>query len=267
MSLADHLRKYRNKALVAHYSRKRFGPGAVNIANARHVALFPSCGIAYNRLKKNANSSTMAALYYLEHGVSIHSDQAKRATRNMTTASLAEVSRLDQMHSVVILRDPFSRVLSAFLNKFAKPAYQIRHYDFELNAKGFLEFLVWLENGALKINAHWAPQTTSLFAAPDCFDTVLRYEDYPKCFLEFLDQRGFDLTSELKEIFNTMQIQTRTHATNRLNSFYCERAEDIVRRLYTEDFRLLGYSDNLNRQPLEPPEAHARAMFLQRVSD
>ena len=233
-----------NERLLPHLLSGRFSAANLNPSAFRHVAIFPRLGIAYNRVKKNANSTTMAALYLLETGRAGQERESKLGVPSLVRASPMLLPRVASLDYITIVRNPYSRVLSAFLNKFAKPEYVERYGHFELDAAGFARFVTWLGLGAIDDDMHWDIQTKLLMTVPAEFDTVLEFEAFPGNLVLFLEKRGISLPIQLDEILGTINAASRTRAAERLRDFYTPGVAQQVADLFRKDFELLPYDPN-----------------------
>lgn len=219
----------------------RYGKGVANRAALRHLAFFPNLGVAFNRVKKNANSALILLLHEMETGQSAVSAQAKDQTPNLFELPRAELDRLDRFAVFTTIRDPYSRVLSAFLDKFRQEAYRRKHGAFDLTPDGFDAFLVWLEQGGLKRDAHWDLQTKLLALPLDRFDAVLRFETLRADFAAFLALRGLWLPEDALVGEHRGDTGKQTGARNRQAEFYSPERALRVARLFAPDFDALGY--------------------------
>lgn len=220
----------------------RFGADNLAMENARHVAVYPKLGIAYNRIKKNANSTTVALLYKLEHGEVPEGRGAKLGSDHLAKASFATLRAADRLHYMVIVRNPYSRVLSAFLNKFAKQKYLDAYGNITLDREGFARFLDWLSMDGLNKDLHWAPQHNMMFLPASAYDTILKFEDFPQTLVSFLTERQIDLPKDAPELIDTVNAETRSRASKKLQQFYTPETAAQVAELFEHDFRAFGYS-------------------------
>ncbi|MDP3244967.1 MAG: sulfotransferase family 2 domain-containing protein [bacterium] len=204
--------------------------------------MFPRIGLAYNRVKKNANSATMAALFLLETGRVGDERESKLGVPSLVRAAPWLLPRLASFHYFTIVRNPYSRVLSAFLNKFAKPEYLERYGPVTLDRDGFSRFIAWLEQGALGQDMHWDLQCKLLMTTPGEFDSVLEFEAFPMNLVTLLNSRGVVLPDQIDGILGTVNSATRTGAGKRLQQFYTPAVANQVQQLFRRDFDQLRYS-------------------------
>mgnify|MGYP002628658800 CR=1 FL=1 len=159
-----------------------------------------------------------------------------------------------------MVRDPYSRTLSAYLNKVeqrlpVKPEGEGDHFDkivsdidwfrcINLNAKqypqvNFEVFLLWLRDSGswFTKDEHWAPQTTLLRQPEVSFQFIGRLENLVKDSERILDEMGCD------KIFPSQQDVkfSPTNSTQKIDR-YCGLLErKIISELYRVDFEELSY--------------------------
>ncbi len=197
--------------------------------------------LLYNRIQKNANSNTMVLWNYL---VNARMDRVIKSRKNIAhlhDLGSAALSRLGGSRSLLVIRDPYSRVLSAFLDKFRRPAIRRAHGDFDLAPAGFARFVAWLEEGGLEKNGHWDLQTKQMLLPLGRYTDVVRFEQYGQRMLEFLLELG---VPEEKLAFSGLVTHGARHATGadeKLAAFYDGDTRLRVARIYEADFTALGY--------------------------
>lgn len=201
----------------------------------------------YNRIPKAANTTIVEALAthsLLKPKHRRRADPKYQFQRPLFLSSL-EVRQLDKKAYVfTFVRNPFSRVLSAYLDKVGRRRHQGRRFlDWALRhgqPGDFLGFCRFLDAGALDLDMHWAPQADILFFPLDRFDFIGRVES--------LDH---DLPYVLRELFGsdtivpTSRRGTTTNANLRLQEVYGPEEQQIIARLYRRDFEIFGYSPEL----------------------
>lgn len=122
------------------------------LRNLKQVTIFPHLGIVLNRFQKNGSSSAMSLPYLLEHGQQIPAWESKDSSVHLSDMGVRGIFALKRAKRMVIVRDPFSRTLSAFLDKFRSPFFQRDFGPFDLTPEGFSRFLAYLEGGGLRTN-------------------------------------------------------------------------------------------------------------------
>lgn len=206
------------------------------VRNLKQLAFFPRLGIALNRLQKNGSSSAMSFLYFLEHGQQMPALEAKGLSIHLGDLGVRGVIALKRAKRIVIVRDPFSRTLSAFLDKFRSPYFQRDFGPFDLTPEGFSGFLAYLEDGGLRTNSHWSPQTDRLLLAPEQYDAVVSFSSFPDAFLRVLERWVPDVGQKWAD-FSQDKIQgpPRTDAGAKVAAFYNEDDIARVECLYGKD--------------------------------
>ena len=123
---------------------------------------YPEHNIAFNRIAKSGNSSVILYLDEAINGPNNHQDDYKQAKRRAmgTGKSLVEMSRsqkdrasLAEVSFFTVVRNPWTRTLSAFLDKIANgPQDKYGSIPgFGDNSKaGFEAFITFLESGGLQ---------------------------------------------------------------------------------------------------------------------
>ena len=205
----------------------------------KHVTYFPKLGIAFNRIKKNSSSSSIGLLSYLESGHITHAMAAKGASPHIDELGPKGIIAFKRAHRVVVLRDPFSRVLSAFLDKFRSTDYRNRFGYFELNRKGFNKFLQFLSHGGLRSNQHWGLQTEQLALPISYYHLVVPFSEFPTLFVDALARWVPNIRDLAPAVLGADAGQpTPTRAGKRLADFYDADAIRLVQNLYAKDLEL-----------------------------
>jgi len=186
----------------------------------------------YNRIPKAANTTITQVLFehtrFRPHQP--RRDHPKYQFLRPLGLSNSEVERLEREAWVfTVVRDPYSRVLSAYLDKVGRQRHQGRR------------FLAWAaRHGGLFLDMHWAPQADILCLPLERFDFIGRVES--------LDR---DLGHILQHLYSVepgspaVQAGTSTGASARLDEAYGREERQIVNRLYGRDFDLFGYDRRL----------------------
>ncbi len=145
------------------------------------------------------------------------------------------------------MRNPYTRVLSAYLDKIA--AAESGRYAYvaaslgktDISEVSFPDFVGFLERGGLFSNVHWAPQTSIL-----PIDTRLL------SFIGKVENLEVDLARLINRIpgmlaFNAVftHEQGRRNSDALLSEYYDDDLVSRVLELYRDDFRSLGYSEQL----------------------
>ena len=164
-----------------------------------------------------------------------------------------------QVRKYTMVRNPFSRTLSAYLNKIhpftvneeAMKSFQYFHNVFQdLEAYShdslgkdvdFASFLKWIEDGSSEYtqDQHWALQSGVVGNDLELFDFVGRFEKISEDAPTILNLIGCDIGFPTQS-----DVSFRpTNANNRMKSFYSDESIELVKSIYRPDFLALGYSE------------------------
>lgn len=224
--------------------KHHYGPRNVNPRGAERVAFFPRLGLAYNRVKKNANTTTVILLREIETGVVEERQSAKAKARRYYHLWPWQLMSLGKYHTFVVVRNPYSRVLSAFLQKFTYEAGSFRkHGDFETTPEGFTIFVRWLADGGLRRDPHWNLQTRLIMLPISMYDTVIRFENYSAEMQAMLESLGIDFPYDRLADLYPSDTGKKTSAHAKLHQYYTPETIELVRNLYRHDFEALGYPE------------------------
>lgn len=246
-NILENTRRKLNDRALPWVLKNRFHSDRINIAASRHVSLFPKLNLAFNRVKKNGNSTTMSLLRVMEQGTFVTSTEAKRRSAHLQKANPLLLLKACDFHYFVIVRNPYSRVLSAFLNKFTMRGFVKRYGKHDLTPDGFHQFVRWLADSGLDADAHWDFQQKLILGSLQDFDSVLRFEDFPNCLENLLCDRGLILPNATQQLFTTVNRDTRTGASKKIEEFYDPDSIQIVQSLYHDDFEFLGYTKKFSQ--------------------
>jgi tetratricopeptide (TPR) repeat protein len=148
------------------------------------------------------------------------------------------------------VRNPYTRILSAYLEKFLHPEHEWNHFRTELafepnivsNKVSFVEFLRRVRKyPASDLNAHFTPQWYVLG-----LDRSMKYD-----FVGRLENMSSDLSyilSRLDANKATKVLHQAPHAMNaaeKLKQYYGEEEQSLVREIYADDFKYFGYGYDL----------------------
>lgn len=143
------------------------------------------------------------------------------------------------------VRDPYSRILSAYLEKLAgddfERAMRLRHLGLRDDAvpslRQFLEVLAGSDPAGCDI--HWARQSDLLTPDRIAYDFVGRFESFREDFEAVLARIGRDAD---------WIADARGHGTDaalRLGQWIGPRERALIEAIYAEDFDRFGYSREL----------------------
>lgn len=219
----------------------RFGSKTINWSAWPQLAAYPELGLIYNRVKKNANTTTVYLLREIEGGIVDTTIDAKKKSRKIDANFATALSTRSSLFFVIV-RCPYSRVLSAFLDKFRQEKYKEEYGDFSLTPEGFALFVDWLSAGGLNRNGHWDLQSKQMFLPMKDFDVVVRFENLKQEMTTLLSRKNLQLPQGRLDAPYPADANKRTSADSRLGQFYTPRIRSVVAELYASDFEALKYN-------------------------
>jgi hypothetical protein len=232
---------------------------AFNFARAYALRLFRQNAI-YTFIPKNA-CSTMRLTLAIENGCIRDDAEHRWIHANNTTfrAQLPDLMTSD--YTFVILRDPFKRIVSCFLDKVMRKDPPVEHMtkfladrNIPIDEISFTEFLEFLAtDGMLTADEHWHPQAG--FLIYEDYDEYFSLENFPHAVsvlesrlgIRVADSRsliphgrdylkeidvGSDLSRTPMSEFRRMRAEGLTPA---LRNLFSDECVELVRRLYKSD--------------------------------
>ncbi len=224
------------KAYPIKLSRKIIDNGLAISTTRRYV---------YARIRKAANSTVISSLYHAENNNRITGlDDIQKIKDNYFTRpgklSKTDLENLDSYFKFTIARNPYSRILSTYLDKIENRDKSQRQIVIKFLKKNpndeitFHEFLDFLENGGLRQNAHWAPQIDFLVFPIDQYNYIGKLESLQK-----------DLTQILTLIYrkDCPIISVNEHKTDSMDKTKKLTPAEKCRiyNLYMDDFKNFHY--------------------------
>lgn len=211
----------------------------------KRIAVDRSNQFIYFRIPKCANSTVC---YQLAR----HSDAsvgsgvaAKGSFLRGSDLRKREVAQLSNKYFLfTFVRNPFSRVASAYLDKVARlKGKQTKllknYYGVQREVVSFREFCRYLEKYGREEDPHWFPQSFFVPVPTDQLHFIGYFENFDS------DLNTLHCKLRLqpsKEGIDRRWDSHRTDAHHQLAQLYCSETIDIVRRLYRDDFQRFGYA-------------------------
>ena len=202
------------------------------------------------RVPKCANTTLLTTLWLCAKGLGTEdlerysADERKQLLRKQTMrhvflspsdlSSSQAYEALESYKTCIFVRNPFTRLASAYFYKIAKGRTAER---LGLGPKpSFLHFCEFLRDDGLHADIHWMPQTHICPIPPERLHFVGRMENLVEdldAMTQMLYQRSAPLLSRQHHA---------TGADSRLRDLYGPEETEIVRNLYSDDFAAFGYS-------------------------
>jgi len=210
--------------------------------NTRDIIFSRKNKIIYNRIPKNANSTVMEVMKAIR--------DAQGALPSFRTLPLKIAHSLEsgdallnQYDWLVVIRNPYARILSAFLDKMSKALFQKRFGIFTLDPEGFVQFLSYLDQHGPNVDPHFNLQTDLLYLPLDHFNVRIPFEDINHCLGLYFESLGMRhlLGKDFLEKASHAGTHHKTESSSKLSFFYTPDALALVNRIYRLDFETLGY--------------------------
>jgi hypothetical protein len=197
--------------------------------------------IFYNRIPKVANTSVVLTLYNVRFNqIPATPRVAKESFSRPSTIDETQLVAFENYYKFTFVRNPFSRVLSAYLGKIAlnlKINRKLSRYS-DNHIPSFAEFVRYLEEDGLYDNAHWAPQASLLMIPIRQFDFIGRFESFERDMMHVLTCMG---------LRDPRQVMVRhsnhpTDASNKLDNYYDSHIRSVIYKIYRDDFDAFHYA-------------------------
>lgn len=208
------------------------------------------------RIPKCANSTIAKSLAYYDPDMAydptdprgqIH--KANSRWRLLSAQALTPSGLSQKYFLFTFVRNPYSRILSAYLDKIAnleREAYaakrrNILKFSDADGGLSFAAFIRYLEQRGLYENPHWAPQTAMLPVAVEKIHFVGRVENLDDD-LGFVVNRLFGAVAYQGPIIREIN---RTHSAHKMAQYYDRDLSERVYGLYKADFDAFAYAKDL----------------------
>jgi hypothetical protein len=148
------------------------------------------------------------------------------------------------------VRNPYGRILSCYLDKIVGSEWERERRLPQLGFKpeqsvSFKEFLLAVGRSKIsELDIHWAPQTLLLGDNLSHLDFIGRLERFNEDFGFVLNQMSgslYGLKPELKR-----HDWHKTNSKSNISAYYGDEEVALVQDMYSEDFRALNYSLDIN---------------------
>lgn len=246
------LKKIALAAGIGNESRIRRSPFYARYPFASKVNIFSADGrglvdhelrIFYNRIPKSASTSVVLTLCNVRFGLEhkLGALKAKKSFPRPSQLDKAQLSALEGYFKCTFVRNPYGRVLSAYLNKVVYGHI----VPFSLAGQSevpFGEFCRYLEDGGLYDDPHWAPQTSLLLLPLFKFDFIGQVETFQDDIQHVLIRIGIEDPTRVV----VRHSNRPTEANARLHEYYDQDTRELIAKLYRDDFEAFGYDYDMS---------------------
>lgn len=203
-------------------------------------------GLFFSRIPKSANSFVLLEIFKMRTTEDLIQQVVKKMFVKPSDMTAEQVADFDRLFKFTIVRNPYARTLSAYLDKVVRLNKPIKAISRE-RLPSFLEFCQYLENGGLHDNIHWAPQTSVILLPAEKFDHIGRIEtldrDLPIILSHARDLTGRTKPSDFQPGGSRSQFYRPPNADGKISVHYDDETRRIVTRLYADDLRVFGYPE------------------------
>ncbi|MBA3325594.1 MAG: sulfotransferase family protein [Rhodobacteraceae bacterium] len=222
--------------------RPRLWRERLDIVDSRTM-ISRSARYVYLRVPKAANSTVVRTLldHFPEPGFAAEDpERAKTGMPHFGDLGLHDLAPLKGFFVFTVVRSPYARTLSAFLDKFRGGDKHLDRFGdrvarFDAGAVSFRGFCRYLAAGGEAENAHWMRQTR-LTGLADRIDFVGRVETLEVDLRRILHGIGSSETAPFERAG-----PPATGAGSKAREHYDEETRALVETVYRADFDAFGY--------------------------
>lgn len=196
----------------------------------------------YNKIKKNA---TKYIKDLISSGVKLSEAELERLGGKKHRASKLSLrsvpDNLSKYRSLLVLRDPADRCLSAFLDKFSNQKEKYSGYEkFELTPQGFERFVSWLPDGGLDQDLHWDLQWNAIVFPMPFYTYVIRFENLNEKLPEVMMDAGYSKTLFEEEAIKKKILRNKTFASDKRDDWISTELRKRLEKIYEKDHDIIS---------------------------
>lgn len=229
---------------------------SVNISVKNSYMYFETAKVACSTIKKTLQNFEFksAGLDVLPEIKNVHSkvDSPLLSPLQVGLEKFCDMLNDENVIKFSFIRNPYSRALSAFLDKMS---YESKEKQKIANVLGieissniaFLDFLKAVDSTPLvKMDHHWRPQYYQLLMGLVDYNYVGYFENFAEDFNAILSKiYGEDLVFGRNEKLVKHHAPHSTKASSKLVNYYNNETIDLVKKIYDKDFRSFNYAYEL----------------------
>jgi hypothetical protein len=201
----------------------------------------------FSRVAKSGNTSTLLYLRDAEKFV------GGRGLLGIESLTCDVYRSRETWNRFAVVRNPFDRLLSGYLDKSKKPAYRDLPGMASRDPEGFRIFVDFLAKKRIIRNHHFRSQYGLLAWSPEKFDSIIKLENFEGGFSLLMEKAGVEPSvfggfrrahPEYQKSKGLVEGGRRT--TQLRADFYDEASVASAVTLYRKDFHSFGYRVELD---------------------
>jgi hypothetical protein len=217
-----------------------------NFFDYDNVAIYPEINLILQRLKKSGNTSLVLFFNEICDGRQYFTTHDAKRARRLYNTNPVSLAQLSSYNSLLVVRDPQTRILSAFLDKVASGKYpgaqSIPGYS-DPSQRGFEVFLDYLDDSCITKNRHFWPQSKLLYQPVESFTFAAKLETIYSDLSYILPKLGIE--TDLAKKMNTphpLESKENGKITNsaRRKDLISTRASNKIERLFCQDYEMIS---------------------------
>jgi len=222
----------------------------------RRIAYFETPKVACTSIKKYMQDQVVGEVRTLPNKNVVH-DRAHSpiAQLSQIDVAVAEAALLGDFRRFSFTRNPYTRILSGYLDKIVQNEWErARHLprlgfptDAQVSFAAFLSALSAIPDTRRDI--HFMSQAALICAGDVAFDFLGAFESFDRDFRRLKSRFYHDASDDTYADFGTHHA---TGAADKIARYLGPDEIAVIRRLYAADFEIFGYATDVEAA-LEPP--------------
>jgi hypothetical protein len=216
--------------------------GRCDIVSAdKRGAIDCNLGVFYNRIPKAGNTTVIMNLAQLGQHAGQPARLTKKTFQRPSQLTRDQVVKLGTFFKFTVVRNPYTRLLSAYLDKVAtgKKTISTRR---NLPPPTFREFCRFLAEGGWWENAHWAPQTDLLLLPPEKLDYIGKLETFEESMSAVYTRLS---RPQPEKPHFARYANHATGADGKTRQYYDDYCKSVIQKIYETDFVAFEYPSDL----------------------
>ncbi len=183
-----------------------------------------------------------------EHSNYIHYREFNPFLKISQVGNLEEYFQREDLFKFCFVRNPYTRLLSCYLDKIQKDQFQNRQIKIQLGRRPdsqkeitFNEFVdSVIKQPVMFMDQHWRTQYYQTFQSNIDYDFIGKFENFEEDLFFVLDQLAIN-----REKYYDVSNEHATNADELIQKYYTKDIAEKVYRKYEIDFEYFGYQKSL----------------------